>query len=471
MSEEENKDLRPESEETGRPDGDAAGQEPAGEGIAAPAAGQEPAGEGTAAPAAEQESAGEGISGEVVEYYQPPQGREVVEYYVQDRPLPGRRAPEQPAGQKKKRRRGLYVFLICAAAVAGLTVFACLYPFGGKKADTSSETPQQQQEDAADEKITIPTYQADEGVTFTAQKDHGETLTPQEIYRQVNPSVVTVLVQLKTGASVGTGVIFTSDGYVLTNYHVVAGGKDCSVTLNTNVTYAAQYVAGDSDNDVAILKVNAQNLPAAEIGASDALSVGDPVYAIGNPLGVELRGTFTNGIVSAINRDVDVEGRTMTLVQTNAALNSGNSGGPLINQYGQVVGINTIKMSSAFSNIEGLGFALPTSSLQYIVDDLLTYGKVLPEPRLGITVESTGTSLPDGTVGARVMDVTKGSAADLAGVKSGDVIVSADGDKVTGSDDLLHIRKRFHVGDQMSLTVYRDGDYLKLTLDLQEAAD
>lgn len=409
---------------------------------------------------------------EVVEYYEQSMQREIVETYVQSRPLPRRPSAVPPVKKQKHRFRGLRIFLLCVAVLAGVSATAHFWPeISGKKASGGNERSQTEEEKDSTAKVSIPTYKADKNVRFTVKENHNQSLNAQQIYKKVNPSVVTVLVQLKNSAAVGAGVIFTSDGYILTNYHVVAGGQDCSVTMNTNVTYSASYVAGDSGNDVAILKVNASGLPAAEIGSSDALTVGDKVYAIGNPLGVELRGTFTDGIVSAINRDVDVDGRNMTLVQTNAALNSGNSGGPLINTYGQVVGINTIKMSSSFSNIEGLGFALPTSSLKYIVSDLLTYGKVLPEPQLGISVEKLGTTLPDGTTGAKIVEVSAASAAGRAGLKKGDVLVSADGERVRSSDDVLRIRRRFHVGDKMKVTVWRSGKYLHFTLQLREAAN
>jgi serine protease Do len=412
----------------------------------------------------------EQLPGEVVEYYEHCRSREVVETYVQPRPLPGT-APSAPG--KKRKKTGLWIFLVCIAAVAALTAGALLRPSiitgrGDSSADTGKGQTEQTEQT---ESVSIPTYDVNEDVRMEITSRQGPPLTAQEIYEKVNPSVVTVLVQLRAGASVGTGVIFTEDGYVLTNYHVVAGGRDCSVTLADNSTYSAKYVAGDSNNDLAVLKVDADGLPAAEIGSSDNLVVGDKVYAIGNPLGVELRGTFTDGIVSAINRDVEVDGRVMTLVQTNAALNSGNSGGPLINGSGQVVGINTIKMSSAFSSIEGLGFAIPSSSMQYIVNDLLKYGKVRPEPLLGVSVRQYGTTLSDGTVGVEVLEVSDGSAADKAGVRVGDVITSADGTDVHSSTDLLRVRRRFNVGDQMKLTVFRSGKYQVLTLDLTEAAD
>ena len=273
-------------------------------------------------------------------------------------------------------------------------------------------------------------------------------LTAEEVYARVNPATVTVVCDVSdTSASVGTGVIITADGYVLTNHHVVAGGRNFSVTLSDNVQYEAKYVVSDEVNDLAVLKiVDARDLPTAELGDSSLLTVGETVYAIGNPLGVELRGTFTDGLVSALDRDVDVDGRTMTLIQTNVALNSGNSGGPLINQYGQVVGINTIKMMSEFSNIEGLGFAIPTQAIRRVVNQLLKEGAIPPEPLLGITVDMMGTLLPDGRVGARIHSVSEGSAG-------------------------LHVRKNYRVGDQLPMTVYRDGEYLEVVLDLQETAD
>ena len=302
------------------------------------------------------------------------------------------------------------------------------------------------------------------------ETDHGPELTAQEIYQRVNPSVVTVLAQLDGSVSVGTGVIFRSDGYILTNHHVLAGGRDCSITLDTGQSYEARYVAGDERNDLAVLKVNLTGLPAATFGDSDQLVVGDKVYAIGNPLGVELRGTLTDGIVSAINRDVWVDGRTMTLIQTNAALNSGNSGGPLINAYGQVVGINTIKMSSSYSNIEGLGFAIPSASIRRLVNDLLTYGEVQPEPTFGVTVNQLGTWLEEDLRGIQVIDVTAGSAADLAGIRTGDFILSAAGTPVNSSQDLLRVRRGLYVGDQVTMEIWRDGQRLEVTLELNDAA-
>ncbi len=410
------------------------------------------------------------IPGEVVETYRQPDTQEVVETYV--RPLPGRWLPAPPpaAGPRtrRQRRKGLWIALASCAAVVLLAAGAFLWDLMTRPAlsigfDYPEET------ESVPLEITIPTYPYGEADPLTVETDHGPALTTQEIYRRVNPSVVTILVQLDGEASLGTGVIFSEDGYILTNYHVLEGGRDCTVTLDNDRTYAAQYVAGDRDNDLAVLKVDLTGLPAATFGDSDALTVGDPVYAIGNPLGVELRGTLTDGIVSAINRDVWVDGRTMNLIQTNAALNSGNSGGPLVNVYGQVVGINTIKMSSAYSNVEGLGFAIPSTTVQVLVNDLLTYGEVQPEPSLGLTVSKVGTQLDEDLWGIEVLDITRGSAADVAGIQPGDFVVSANGTAVDTSSDLLRVRRQFHVGDQMPLTIWRDGELLDVTLFLETA--
>ena len=409
---------------------------------------------------------------EVVETYRQPVPGEVVERY--SRPLPGRMTPPPPAERRKKRRTGLWIFLICLTVAvgigAGLWIWDIFFADDPKDPFEYDYDFGWEEDASASQEITIPTYPTGEGVVLEVETDHGPELTAQEIYQRVNPSVVTVLAQLDGSVSVGTGVIFRSDGYILTNHHVLAGGRDCSITLDTGQSYEARYVAGDERNDLAVLKVELTGLPAAVFGDSDRLAVGDSVYAIGNPLGVELRGTLTDGIVSAINRDVWVDGRTMTLIQTNAALNSGNSGGPLINAYGQVVGINTIKMSSSYSNIEGLGFAIPSASIRRLVNDLLTYGEVQPEPTFGVTVNQLGTWLEEDLRGIQVIDVTAGSAADLAGIRTGDFILSAAGTPVNSSQDLLRVRRGLYVGDQVTMEIWRDGQRLEVTLELNDAA-
>ena len=412
------------------------------------------------------------LPAEVVETYRQPQWNEVVETYA--RPLPGRMAPPVPepaekAPVRRNRRKGLWIFLACLLVIAAAAGAAWLWNRSQPPRRDGFDYYYDEWESQESREITIPTHPYGQGAVLAVEPDHGPELTAQEVYRRVNPSVVTVVAQLKDGASLGTGVIFTEDGYILTNYHVLEGGSDCTIYLENDHSYAAKYVAGDADSDLAVLKTDLTGLPAAQFGDSEKLTVGDKVYAIGNPLGYELRGTLTDGIVSAINRDVWVDGRTMTLIQTNAALNSGNSGGPLINQYGQVVGINTIKMSSSYSNIEGLGFAIPSSTIRRLVNDLLTSGEIQPEPVLGVTVWSLGTQLDEDLWGVEVQSVTEGSAAKKAGVQVGDFVVAAGGIDVSASRDLLRARRQYHVGEEMPMTLWREGELVEVTLVLEQA--
>lgn len=269
---------------------------------------------------------------------------------------------------------------------------------------------------------------------------------------------------------VGTGVIFTEDGFILTNAHVIAGGSECYVVLDTGEDYRACLLGLDEEKDLAVIKIAASGLPAAEFGDSDALTVGDPVFAIGNPLGVELRGTLTDGIVSAINRDVYVDGVTMTLIQTNAALNNGNSGGPLINVYGQVVGINTMKMgSSSTTSVEGLGFAIPIASTAYMINDLIAYGEVHGEVMIGISVQPVPVTAENGESALLVMEVTPGGPGEEADIQKGDLIVAADGEALTKSTDLLRVRRRHEAGETLKLLVERDGKRFTADVVLRES--
>lgn len=306
----------------------------------------------------------------------------------------------------------------------------------------------------------LPAAPTSEETRLVYSAEHGEELTIQEVYRKVNPSTVTVVADVGHGSSVGTGVVLTADGYIITNAHVISGATQCFVVLADGQRFDAGLVGYDAEQDLAVIKAeDAQDLPAAEFGDSDALTVGDTVYAIGNPLGVELRGTLTDGIVSAINRDVYVDGITMTLIQTNAALNNGNSGGPLINQYGQVIGINTMKMgSSSTTSVEGLGFAIPISSTAYMVNDLIACGKVRGEAVLGITVLTATAYLDSGESGLIVQEVSSGGPGDEAGVQAGDLILRADGEVLTTSSDLIRIRRRHEAGETVTLLIDRDGE-------------
>ena len=402
---------------------------------------------------------------EIVSWYthKEPEGREVVNYYVQRTPMP--QGVWKKADKKEKRRSRLWLWIslaVVAVTVAAVVLTAIFAGRGGQQRplpDGDGDNPSSIVDIFGSKATTIPRIQGDKGVRLTCQDPQGQPLTAQEVYAKVNPSVVTVVSEQADGASIGTGVIMTSDGYIITNTHVISGGKSCWVALDTGVTYDVKLVGYDEEEDLAVLKADPQNpLPAAEFGNSDLVQVGDTAYAIGNPLGVELRGTMTNGIISAINRAVEVDGKSMTLLQTNAALNNGNSGGPLINAYGQVIGINTLKMSTTDdteATVEGLGFALPISSVSFVVNDIIATGSYRGAPSLGITV--TTVEKDGGGTQVQVVEVSGGSGAADAGIQAGDVILAADGQSISVTSDLLTVRRSHVIGDTVTLTILRDG--------------
>ena len=305
----------------------------------------------------------------------------------------------------------------------------------------------------------------------------GEELTYQEIYEKVLPSVVGIRALGPSGGATGTGVVLSEDGYIITNFHVIEGASTAAVVLQDGGVYEALLVGGDAANDLAVLKIDVEGLTPAEFGDSSLLRVGDVALAIGNPLGEELAGTMTDGIVSAINRDVNVDGISMTLIQTTAALNSGNSGGALINIYGQVVGITNMKMSSRYSEatVEGLGFAIPTVTVKAVVEELIGQGFVAGRPTLGITVQTpaldgwSAYTLPDDFEGGiLVVEVQPGSDAYEKGVQAGDIIVEANGTPIRENNDLLEVKNALEVGDTVTLRIWREDHYLEIDVELIE---
>ncbi|MGN0621679.1 MAG: S1C family serine protease [Porcipelethomonas sp.] len=284
----------------------------------------------------------------------------------------------------------------------------------------------------------------------------------------------------QTATATGTGIVMTSDGYIITNAHVISDSTygtatSISVVMSDETEYNATIIGCDEDTDIAVLKVDATGLSAAEFGNSDDLQVGELVIAIGNPLGFELFGSVTCGIVSALNRDITVNEKQMNLIQTDAAINSGNSGGPLINSYGQVVGINSAKMSTNYSensaSVEGLGFAIPMTQAKTIIDDLINYGYVSGRPQFGIRVtdvDETTASLYNMPVGIYVRTVTPGGAADLAGIESGDIIIGINGEAISTSEELNKIKNQFSAGDVITLTITRNGQDMDVDVTLQE---
>ena len=317
------------------------------------------------------------------------------------------------------------------------------------------------------EKTTVDLQQTPDG-----DSREGE-MSLQEIYETNIPAVVSISAATGSGSSTGTGVVLSANGYLVTNYHVIRQALAINVTLTDERELRATLVGEDPVSDLAVLRVDAEDLTPAQFGDSDGVRVGDSVVAIGDPLGVELRGTMTDGIVSAISRDVQVDGRVMNLIQTNAALNSGNSGGPLINRFGQVIGINTMKIGTFAdsSGVEGLGFAIPSASVKEIVNQLLSQGYVSGRPWLGIEVESFSTfyqrfyQVPKGVY---VTDVQAGSPAEAADLRIGDIILAADGSAVTDMDALNTQLYTHAPGDSMTFSVYRNGRQGEVTVTLEE---
>ena len=298
-------------------------------------------------------------------------------------------------------------------------------------------------------------------------------LSLQEIYSRNIGSVVSILCSHRTGSSTGTGVILSEEGYIVTNAHVVDSALTITVKLTDDREFSADIIGSDEITDLAVLRIRADGLNPAQFGDSGNLRVGDAVVAIGDPLGVKFRGTYTNGIVSAINRDVDVDGRTMTLIQTNAALNSGNSGGPLINCYGQVIGINTMKIGDFASRagVEGLGFAIPSSIVKEVVDQLISQGYVSGRPTLGIQGETLASfyqhyyRLP---AGLYITHVERDSDAYDKGLEEGDILISINNKRVTTMDELKAAIFGLSVGDTVQTVVYREGQQYLVELILGE---
>jgi serine protease Do len=276
----------------------------------------------------------------------------------------------------------------------------------------------------------------------------------------------------------GSGIIISKDGYIMTNYHVVqyADPKNrlsrntvLEVFLPDGRQANAEYIGGDNTNDLAVIRINLKNLPVAELGDSSKLQVGDLAVAIGNPLGLEFAGSVTAGVISALNRRVETDDTVLNLIQTDAAINPGNSGGALVNSQGQVIGINTVKIS--LTGVEGLGFAIPINDARPIIDDLIKYGYVKGRPSLGIAgreITDTLAGWYDIPVGLFVLEAYSDGGAYKAGIRRGDIIVSLAGEKVKSMKDLDLVKRSYKAGDTVDAAIFRDGREVKLKLTFTE---
>lgn len=319
-----------------------------------------------------------------------------------------------------------------------------------------------------------------QSVQLLAEGSEKTELSTEEIAKRVGPSIVgiscTTQTQsyfgVQTGTSSGSGIIISADGNIMTNYHVISGGTNIKVKLNTGNEYDATVIGGDEKTDVAVIKIKAnEELHVAALGNSDEVEVGSKAVAIGNPLASELFGTVTQGVISGVNRTITVGQREMNLIQTDAAISPGNSGGALINKYGEVIGINSVKLVS--DNAEGLGFAIPINEASTIVKDLIDYGYVKGRPVIGVRGREITKELAYYNNllidhGLYIMSVSEGSSAEKAGLVRGDIIVKFDGKTVNSSTEMNKLRDKHKAGDTVSITFMRGTQEKTVNLTLSE---
>ena len=390
---------------------------------------------------------------------------------------------EKLKAEAKKKRSETKKLRIFAAAMSFLTVLSVsamivMMAFGGapvvnapNSSDTNTSGP------ANNSEKNYPDYNA-----FLTSS--GENLSLQEIATKMDKSTVTVYCTGAespyggTSVSFGSGFVISNDGYVVTNYHVIDGAKSIKVIFYDKSEYTAELVGGNSLYDIAVLKIEGENFIPAELGSSDELVVGDMVIAIGTPYSVQLAGTHTFGFISATDRQIEVTNggsvvKTMTMLQTDATLNSGNSGGPLVNMKGQVIGINTMKLVADY---EGIGFAIPMSSAVDIINQLIKDGKVTDpngsvtaSPYLGVKVSDVTENeaqLYNVPMGSLVTYIEPSGSAYKAGMRRNDIIVEFAGDKVESTEDLLNAIAKHKAGETVEVKVFRNDETISLTFKL-----
>ena len=318
----------------------------------------------------------------------------------------------------------------------------------------------------------------------TASVDTSKELTTAEIYAKYVNSCVGITVdivstnvfgQTVTGAAAGSGFVITEDGYILTNYHVIDGANSIKVTFDNGKEYTATYVGGEEKNDIAVIKVDATGLTPVVIGKSSDMLVGEQVTTIGNPLG-ELTFSESTGIISALDRSITMsDGRQMNMIQTDCAINSGNSGGPLFNSHGEVIGIVSAKYSSgsnsSSASVEGLGFAIPMDDVASMVSDLVKNGYVTGKPIMGISVADVDESVTSYGVpqGAIIRVVTPDLCGAKAGLQAGDIVTKIDNTDVTSASDLTSAIGNYKPGDKVTLTIFRSGETKTVEVTLEES--
>lgn len=392
-------------------------------------------------------------------------------------PGPAFTAPQPPQEMKPAKKHKGRVKKVLGSALALVLVAAV--GFGGGWAGYLVASSNAQANNALLPGSNTGASQSDPSTTvLPSGSADGDSLSMKDVSAMVQPSVVVITTEkVTTGglwgqyveSGAGSGVVMSNDGYIITNNHVVEGATNVLVTTSDGTEYTGTVVGSDSQSDIAVVKVDASGLKPAVMGDSDSLAVGEEVLAVGNPLG-NLGGTVTNGIISALNRTINVEGRTMTLIQTNAAVSPGNSGGGLFNMAGQLVGIVNAKSNG--ENAEGLGFAIPVNTARQVAQELVENGYVTGRPALGVTVISGEQAAQYfGGTGVYIVSITEGGAAETAGLKSGDRIVSVDGQLVESTTDLTNILSEHTVGDTVELQISRNRQLYTVQVTLGEKTE
>ena len=389
-------------------------------------------------------------------------------YYYQPHAYTPPAPPVPPKKEKKEKKQRVFwpviVMALCCALLGG--VFGSVFSYNLWKRNTPVQEQSQQN-------VYVPPVTYDTPEIPHTTNANGE-LSLSEIYQTNVPAIVgisnestyNVFGQTSTTASTGTGFIISSDGEILTNYHVIEGAQVLNVTLSNGMTYPARVLGYEADSDIALIKIDVTGLPTCKLGNSDELYVGAQIAAIGNPLG-ELTYTMTVGYVSAKDRFVNTDGTPINMMQIDAATNSGNSGGPVFNMYGHVIGISTAKYSGSSGSgatIEGIGFAIPINDVLDILEDLRTNGGVVNRAYLGVMVSTVNENHEGIGYGVLVDQVYADSCAHLAGVKSGDIIIGLGDTEIRMYENLQQALKKFRAGQTSTITVWRNGE--TLTLDI-----
>ena len=397
-----------------------------------------------------------------------PRQEEYTQSFTQPEP-PVQPEPPIQAAPKKKKSMGpkLVALSLCFALVGGVAGGAGVlwYTSGKSPVNNTSNALMGNRENSVIALNSVET---------------GKELTAAEVYAQNVRSTVGITTSITTNfwgyqtvnAASGSGFIVTDDGYILTNYHVVEDADSITVSMYEGQTYEAELVGFDASNDVAVLKIEAEGLTPVVLGDSDNLNVGDNVVAIGNPLG-ELTFSLTSGAISSLNRNITMSnGSTMNLMQTDCAINSGNSGGALFNMYGEVIGITNAKYSSnggGEASIDNIGFAIPINLAWEIAQSIIEKGYV-STPYIGVTVSDVGQQFQNYGLpqGAAVQSVVEGGPAEKAGLQANDIITHIGGEEITGYAQLSQYIREAGVGGQLKLTVFRQGETLEITVTIGE---